>query len=466
VTLADLLVLLRDCPVVASVQAGPDSPLEDPQTLVRLARASVEQGVRLLRSEGSANIHAIRAAAGVPVIGLIKRSYERCPIYITPSEREVEETIAAGADLIALDGTARPRPSLGLRDLISIAHKRGKLVLADCDNEESVEFSLACGADLVSTTLSGYTEASLRQSGPDMNLLRKVCRDGRIVLAEGRYQDPWQVRAALRIGANGIVIGGALNDPVKATRRFLQAIAAPADNVGAVDLGGTWLRFGVFSPDWQLIERTAVPRQDDPQARTEWIKAQVQAHGVSALGVASGGVVNPKTGVVVKAKSIIPNHVGTAYDEDTMEVPTTALNDGLALAWGHACHPRFAGQRVATLALGTGVGFGLVDRGRLLMGSLGAPPNVADLPFQHTTIEQTLGGASYDSHDAPAAIGHLIEIVRSLFHPDEIVVCGSIASLPEIKMVVHEKKVHMSPFGEHAGLYGAAALALFPPDIE
>lgn len=474
-TLQEILGLLRECPIVASVQASDGSPLSDSQTILMLAQASIQEGVKVLRIEGAANIRTIKAATRVPVIGLIKRRCEGSEIYITPTEREVEELLEARCDVLAMDATRRPRPGKALAELVQTVHRGGALALGDCDTAESIQSALTAGFDIVGTTLAGYTAASGFGKGPDLDLVRKALAVGaRVVLAEGRYEEPWQAQAALRIGAAGVVVGGALNDPVKQTRRFVRVASSSHGGVGAVDLGGTWLRFGIFTPDWELTESWKIERPDNPQDRLDWIARQVQAAGLRRVGVSSGGVINPSTGSVVKAKSIIPGHVGTRFDRQSLGANTVALNDGLAAAWGHACHPRFAGRRVATLSLGTGVGFGLVDHGRILMGPLGEPPHVNDLPFGETTIEGALGGAHGPSpthpytfaHIHPAsAFRHAVEVIRALYHPDATVVCGSVGLTEWLSSTIHELGVETSPLGSDAGLYGAAALALFPPEF-
>lgn len=440
--------------------------MADPDALSKLAEASVLEGVAMLRVEGLEAIPAVRARCRTPIIGLIKARYEGSEVQITPSGREVEALIAAGCEIIALDATARPRPGEPLPELIKLIHRSGRLAMADCDTRETVERALSSGADMVGSTLSGYTPQSRAAPAPDLELVRWACaKPGVFVLGEGRYEEPWHAQAALRIGAKGVVVGGALNDPVKQTRRFLAACRSRSGNVGAVDLGGTWIRFGLFDQDWRLLQLEREPRPESAEERLSWIRSKVAATGVESVGVGSGGVVSPRTGAVVRAKGIIPDHVGCAFDESTIGVETRALNDGLATAWGHACHPRFAGRRTATLAIGTGLGFGLVERGHILMGPLGQPPNLADVPYRDSTLEAALCGGPSDGtrRNVEQAFRFAVEVVQNLFQPEDIVVCGSVGLGQELAPTVHELEIETSPFGEHAGLYGAAALALFPP---
>jgi N-acylglucosamine-6-phosphate 2-epimerase len=78
------------------------------------------------------------------------------------------------------------------------------------------------GADLIATTLSGYTPDSAAADGPDLALVRDLAAGlpGVPVVAEGRYHRPDQVRAALDAGATAVVVGTAITDPVWITRSF------------------------------------------------------------------------------------------------------------------------------------------------------------------------------------------------------------------------------------------------------
>lgn len=463
-TLERLADLLSKAPLVASVQASEGSPVEDPATLLRLAQASVAQGVRVLRLQGVANIAAIKPATGVPVIGLIKRNYPGSDVYITPTLTEVDELVALGCEAIALDGTSRPRPNgETLEALIKRIHAAGALAMADCDSGESAAHALASGADVLGTTLAGYTDARPATDGPDLELVRRLVRTypGRVI-AEGRYYEPWQAGAALRIGAMGVVVGGALNDPVKQTSAFLRGCGVAHGPVAAVDIGGTWLRLAIHSGERIIhCERVALPA--DRQERLEWIRKGLALYQVDRVGVSTGGTVWENR--VVEAKPIIPDHVGSDFSMLARHV--VALNDGLATAWGHGCHPDFAGLNVATLALGTGVGCGYVRAGRLVVGPGGAYPRLNDLPAADgKTYEELLGGAALTREPsadqkaaAQAALRAAVETVRAIAMPDVVVVCGGVGLAHWLEL---PEGVVRSPYGEEAGLHGAAALARFP----
>src|SRR5690606_622671 len=119
--------------------------------------------------------------------------------------------------------TNRKRPNNEqLHNLVALIHSNGKLAMADCDSRESIQYAVQIGCDLISTTLSGYTTNSPTQQGPDLELIAWASQNTTIpILAEGRFTEPWQVQAALLKGAKGVVIGGAINDPLKQTKRFI-----------------------------------------------------------------------------------------------------------------------------------------------------------------------------------------------------------------------------------------------------
>jgi putative N-acetylmannosamine-6-phosphate epimerase len=472
-TVETLLNRLRQCPLIASVQASEKSPVDHPETLARLARASVQQGVRLLRLEGIKPVRVIKPEAKIPVIGLLKRKYPGSHVYITPTIQDAESMADLGCEIVAFDATSRARPhGQEVGAIIDRMKSRKVLTMADCDSVEAAVEAERMGADLVGTTLAGYTSARGLTDGPDLELLREIVNAVKIpVLAEGRYANRWEVEAALRIGAKGVVVGGALNDPVKQTKALMPT-PRPGGKVGAVDLGGTWMRFAVFGEDWnlELVERE--PLAATGAARVAWVRDRIAHHQVVRVGVSTAGIIDPATGEVWTAKEyLMPDHVGTVWTSKTLGVPVVAHGDGHVTAWGHACLPQFAGKRVATLAIGTGVGCGFIQEGRIWSGKRGEYPRINDLPTaEGSTYEELLGGVSISS--APSqeqqargvkALEGAVKALQDLYFPDAIVIAGGVGTSPWLAPHVARVGAELTPFGHDAGLHGAAALALFLP---
>ncbi|MCL6569581.1 MAG: nitronate monooxygenase [Meiothermus silvanus] len=143
-------------------------------------------------------------------------------------EEIVHVLVEAGADLVALSCAFYQRPSLPeLHTLIrEIQDELGVPVMADCSTLEEGLWAAEAGADLVASTLSGYTPATqgLHQ-GPDLELVADLARQARVpVVAEGRIWTPQEARAALEAGAYAVVVGTAITNPTEITRRFVEAL--------------------------------------------------------------------------------------------------------------------------------------------------------------------------------------------------------------------------------------------------
>ena len=434
------------------------------------ATIAMNQKGRELKDKGVDVINLIAEKTSTTIIGLIKKEYDDCEVYITPTSAEVDALLASPCEVIALDATERMRPGgEQLADLIKKVHEAGRLVLADCDSYASGQYAVECGADFISSTLAGYTPDSIETLGPDLDLLRQFEELGVPFLAEGRFTDPWQVFAAKRIGAFGVVVGGALNDPMKQTTRLASRANPAAPLVAAYDIGGTWLRFGLFNDDWDPL---VLERIETPSTHTErlaWMTSKAMEHKAPVAAISSGGLIHPATGVVIQSKELIGDNQAKLLQ--IPDVTTFALNDGLATAWGHACHPDYAGLNVASLALGTGVGSGFVQEMQFVPRSKGYPSEINDLfSSLGTTIEEACGGLNLDASDqvqrenAVQAARDAIHILQSVYRPHIIVLSGGVGLSDWMQDGICDiQGVEKSPFGKDAGLFGAAALALYPP---
>lgn len=216
--------------LIVSCQAHPGEPLHGTGCMVAMARAAAEGGAVAIRANGADDIRAIKQEVGLPVIGIVKRDYPGSPVYITPTLREVEEVVSAGADIVATDATSRPRPGGGgfTGFLQSIRERFDIPVMADCATVEDARRAAEAGVELVATTLVGYTDESDPGDPyrPDFDVVAAIlAAAGKIpVIVEGRIWDPQDARRCLEMGAFAIVIGSAITRPQLITRRFVEAL--------------------------------------------------------------------------------------------------------------------------------------------------------------------------------------------------------------------------------------------------
>lgn len=208
--------------LVVSCQAQPHEPLHGAAHMAVMARAAVEGGAAAIRCESPADVAAIRAAVDVPLVGLWKRG--ETGVYITPEREHCTAIAEAGADMIAIDATDRPRP-VAVADLV--AHCRdalGKPVLADVSTLAEGLAAAAAGAAAVAPTLSGYTGGPVPKE-PDWALLQALLAEvGVPVIMEGRIWSPEDAARALAMGAWAVVVGSAITRPQLITRRFAEAL--------------------------------------------------------------------------------------------------------------------------------------------------------------------------------------------------------------------------------------------------
>jgi N-acylglucosamine-6-phosphate 2-epimerase len=214
--------------LVVSVQASADSLLNSAPTIALLARVAERNGACGVRVEGSERIGATRRAVGVPLIGLIKRGYAGYEPYITATLREVEECVAAGADVIAYDATRRERPAgISTATIVATIRAHGLLAMADCADLVDARAADREGAQIIGTTLCGYTRATRGATLPALELVRSIRALGAFTICEGGVASPDDVRSAFAAGADAVVVGTAITNVDVLVERF--AHAAPRE---------------------------------------------------------------------------------------------------------------------------------------------------------------------------------------------------------------------------------------------
>lgn len=221
------LVAALEGRLIVSCQAYPGEPMRDPRTMAQVA-ASVERGgAAAVRAQGIEDIRQVKDAVDVPVIGIWKDGAEG--VFITPTLDHCLAVIDAGADILALDGTARTRPD-GRSFAETVAAVRERFagpIMADCDSLDSALAAAGAGAEIIGTTLSGYTDARPRTEGPDLELLGDLANSlpaTSVLVAEGRVHTPAQAAACADAGAFAVVVGTAITHPTTITTWFRDAV--------------------------------------------------------------------------------------------------------------------------------------------------------------------------------------------------------------------------------------------------
>ena len=215
--------------LIVSCQAPTDSPLHNPIIIAAMAKAAMNQGAVGIRIDTPAHIKAVRLECPTaPIIGLWKQQIPGYEVYITPQFCHAEAIAIAGADIIAIDATLRQRPGgETVAELIARIHNElGKPVMADIDTIESAITAVAAGADLVGTTLYGYTNQTKHLKPPGFDLLVQLVEKLEIpVICEGGISTPEMASDALKLGGVAVVVGTAITGIDLQVKAYREAIS-------------------------------------------------------------------------------------------------------------------------------------------------------------------------------------------------------------------------------------------------
>lgn len=148
----------------------------------------------------------------------------------------------------------------------------------------------------------------------------------------------------------------------------------------AIDIGGTNLKSGLVDRSGQITDIIQTPSHAaegrDPMLEAiHSVVERQKATGkkIVAVGAGSPGTVNNATGMIDYMQAHIPNWTGTALGSclaDWAGAPSQIDNDVNVIALGEYWKGAGRGSRCqVTLAMGTGLGSGVVIEGKLLRGA-------------------------------------------------------------------------------------------------
>ncbi|MGM0456652.1 MAG: N-acetylmannosamine-6-phosphate 2-epimerase [Cyanobacteriota bacterium] len=214
--------------LIVSCQAPPDSPLHNPTIIAAMAQAAVNQGAVGIRVDTPAHVQAVRQQLpNTPIIGLWKQVCSDSDVYITPQFHHAAAIAAAGADIIALDATERPRPQgETLAEIVQrVQSQLGTAMMADIDSLDAAQTAAQLGIEILGTTLYGYTATTEGQTPPAWDLLKDILAScPGFIICEGGIASPEMARQALKIGANAVVVGTAITGIDILVQRYHKAI--------------------------------------------------------------------------------------------------------------------------------------------------------------------------------------------------------------------------------------------------
>lgn len=295
-----------------------------------------------------------------------------------------------------------------------------------------------------------------------------------------------------------------------------------AQHVVGVDLGGTKIAATLATGHGEVVKELVVPtRSPDESSLSHRLlgvvselcaDASVDLQNVRSVGLAAAGAVDGSTGILRLAPNLQPLTLDSLVAEidARLECSVVVENDANAAALGELAYGAAkAHDTFAFLAVGTGLGMGLMYNGELLRGCAGAAGEIGFLPFgpdatnprthvRGALEERAAGGnistayeeltgepvttpAVFDlakGGDGVAAavldkeaeyLAWAIAVVAAVIDPGLVFLGGGVGSRPEMAEPIrrwlrrfgqHRTEVVTSELGPRAAVLGAVTMAL------
>lgn len=161
-----------------------------------------------------------------------------------------------------------------------------------------------------------------------------------------------------------------------------------------IDVGGTSIVAGLVDADYKIVARKVIPTDRTMTAkalcdtlldisRDLLIERHISAKAVKSIGVGVPGTANDKTGRIEYANNL-PDCQGSVRPilQGMVSQKVYMENDANAAAWGEYICMTEKPESMVMITLGTGVGGGIIQSGRLVKGI-----NYAEAEFGHMTIK-------------------------------------------------------------------------------
>ncbi len=163
-----------------------------------------------------------------------------------------------------------------------------------------------------------------------------------------------------------------------------------------IDLGGTNIAAGIVNEEFKIIAKGSVPTNADRPGE-EIVKDiaslcqtlckdnGISAEEIASLGIASPGIVDDESGEAIYANNLPFDHFPILpLLKDLLPYPKFHIeNDANAAAWGEAIAGAAKGSKSSVMiTLGTGVGGGIIDGGKVFKGFNSAAGELGHIVIQ------------------------------------------------------------------------------------
>ena len=214
--------------LIVSCQARVGWPMYGPEIMAAFAKAAQDGGASGIRATGVDNIAKIKECVTLPIIGINKQFVDGYDVYITPTYQSAKEILDLGIEIIAIDATSRLRPgNESVEQIVKLIRKNypNVLIMGEISTIEEAMRILPLNFDIISTTLSGYTEESNTVTSVNLELIRQIKEiTNTPIIAEGKIKNEVEALETLEAGAYAVVVGTAITRPEIITKWFVQEV--------------------------------------------------------------------------------------------------------------------------------------------------------------------------------------------------------------------------------------------------
>lgn len=250
-----------------------------------------------------------------------------------------------------------------------------------------------------------------------------------------------------------------------------------------VDIGGTTVKMGLFDEEAHVLDKWEIPTNKENNGSLvlpdvaksileKMSERNISEAQLAGIGVGAPGAVDEDGTLVGGAVNIgwkpfnIPEALG-AY----INVPIKAANDANAAAYGELWQGGGKGyDSMVAVTLGTGVGGGIVLKGKLLTGATGAGGEIGHIHLEDNETD-TCGCGNKGCLEQYASATGIVRLAKRRLAKDEKLsvlreteltakaVFDAVKSADEVAVEIAEQ------FGEYLGKGLAAVAAVVNPEV-
>lgn len=249
-----------------------------------------------------------------------------------------------------------------------------------------------------------------------------------------------------------------------------------------IDVGGTTVKMGMFTPDGDVVDKWEIPTRTENQGNQILPDiARAIDNKLASMSVAKEDVIGIGVGVPgpVDRKGVIHRAVNLGWDVFNMEealsklvgVPVKGGNDANVAALGEMWKGGGKGyDDLVLVTLGTGVGGGVIVGSKMLTGATGAGGEIGHIHIEDNETEQC-GCGNYGCLEQYASATGVVRLAkRKLAETDaeSILRDGEISAKSVFDAVKAGDAVAMEiaeQFGEYLGKGLASVAAVSNPEV-